>query len=229
MTQYKLTAIACLAVLMFGLGRASPQDQQQNKPDPSTESGAYQAAHDESDARSKIKLLDDFAARYPDSAQMPDAYRDYYATYFSLEDYPRAIQYADKLVGLGDKVDLNSRILALLTREVAYFADCNDPALRTPEAYTQARDAGKEGLRMLGQWLKPENLTDDQFASEKKSFEIILSNVAAMGESGLEGRPVSCLAPKLPPGANLTGNDGRVFNRMIKDILEQQRQSPRVR
>jgi hypothetical protein len=234
MRQHKFTAIACFGVLVVCCtARTAPQDQQQNQLDTSAEYNAYQAAHNENDAQTKIKLLDNFATKYPDSGLRLQIYRDYYLTYFSMRNYPPVIDYADKLVALGDKVDVDSRILALVSREVAYSASCSDPALRTPEAYAKARDAGRQGLQMFGQWQKPENLTDEQFAAEKKSFEIILHDVAGMAESGLAGSAVNCMVPT--PNPNSTSSPARTpydrsnFDRMINDIKEQERQSPRVR
>jgi len=234
MRQHKLAAIACLWVLVVcGTARTLPHDQELNQLDTSPENDAYQAAHNESNAQTKIKLLDNFAAKYPDSALLPQIYRDYYLTYFTSGNYPHVIDYADKLVALGDKLDVDSRMLALVSREVAYSASCSDPALRTPEAYAKARDAGREGLQMLGQWQKPGNLTDEQFAAEKKSFQIILNDVAGMAESGLAGSAVNCMVST--PAPNRTSSPARTpydrsnFDRMINDIKEQERQSPRVR
>jgi hypothetical protein len=82
---------------------------------------------------------------------------------------------------------------------------------------------------MLGQWQKPENVTDEQFAAEKKSFGIILNDVAGIGESGLAGHAVDCPAPKQVQGPARTPYDRRNFDQMINDIKEQERQSPRVR
>lgn len=178
------------------------------------------AAHNEKDAQAQIKLLDDFSAKYPQSAVMPEAYRDYYEAYFRIGEYPQAIDYADKLVALGDKAGIDMRVLAILTREVAYSADCSQPELRTQDAYTRARDAGKQGLALFPQWRKPENLTQEQFAAEKKSFGIILAHVAQMGAAGLAGRSIGC--PSNPPDP---GN----FNQMIRDIQEQEQQTPDVR
>lgn len=227
MTRHKLIAIACLGVLVLctaaRTARTAPQERQQNQPATSAEYAAYRAAHNENVAPTKIKLLDDFAAQYPDSALLPEVYRDYYLTYFSTGNYPQVIDYVDKLVALGDRVDVDSRILALVSREVAYSASCSDPGLRTPQAYAKARDAGRQGLQMFGQWQKPENVTEEQFAAEKRSFAIIFRDVAAMAESGLTGSAVNCSVPAREP------YDRRNFDRMIDDIKEQQRQSPRVR
>ena len=64
MRQHKLAAIACLGVLVVcGTAWTAPQDRQQKPPDTSAEYSGYQAAHNENDAQTKIKLLDDFAAK----------------------------------------------------------------------------------------------------------------------------------------------------------------------
>lgn len=192
----------------------------QNQADASAEQSAYQAAHNEKDQQAKIKLLDDFVSAYPDSPLLPQAYRDRYEAYFLMGEYRQAIDYADKFAALGDKVDVNMRVLAIITREVAYSADCSHPELRVQNAYTKARDAGRQGLALLAQWHKPENLSQEQFDAEKKSFAIILSQVTQMAEAGLAGRNISC--PANPPDP---GN----FEQMIRDIQEQEEQSPNVR
>ena len=213
-----------LSIILFGIaavygtGRAGARTQQNT--DGSSEYSTYQAAHNEKDAQARIKLLDKFTAQYPDSPLIPDAYQDYYEAYFSTGSYPQAIEYADRLVALGDKVDVNVRVVAVMTREVAYSVYCSQPELRTQDAYARARDAGKQGLELIGRWHKPENLSDEQFDAENKSFRIILSQVEEMGEAGLAGRIVSC--PSRPPDP---GN----FNRMIHDIQQQEEQSPNVR
>jgi hypothetical protein len=48
------------------------------------------------------------------SSLLQQIYRDYYQAYFSTENYPKVIEYADKLVALGDTVDIDSRMLALV-------------------------------------------------------------------------------------------------------------------
>jgi hypothetical protein len=185
MRQRKLinTGLAVAFLLAGAAAWAVPQNQPQS-PTPA-EQNAYQAAHNESDAQAKIKLLDDFTAQYPDSPLLPEAYTDYYLAYFSLKNYPETIAYADKLVALGDKVDAGSRILALVSREIAYSEDCADSALQTPAALAKTKEAAAQGLQLLSQWQKPVNpptnaavnvnmsngttgdLTDEQFALEK--------------------------------------------------------------
>jgi hypothetical protein len=210
-------------VLAMAVGTAwtVPQDQQPSPSYALAEHDAYQAAHDEKDAPAKIKRLDEFAVKYPDSALMVDIYQDYYLTYFSMMNYVQSVTYADKFLSFGDKLELDSRMLALETRAVAYSMGC-DSAFQTPEASVKARDAATQGLQMLSQWKRPESLTDEKFAAAKVSFGMIFNSVAGIAESRLKGDNVVCMPPPPPP------DPGR-FDRIINDILSEQRQSPPVR
>jgi hypothetical protein len=231
MKRHKWISTGCLTVVFsvaVGLAWSVPQDQQQT---PSTaEVDAYQAARSENDTQAKLKLLDDLVTKYPHSALLPEIYRDYYQTYFAVENYPQVINYADKLLDFGDKVDVDSHILALVSREVAYSASCGDPELRTPQAYEKARDAGRLGLQLIGQWQKPENVSDEQFAAGKNSFSIIFHDLTEMAESGLLGLTVRCLpAPSPDRKASPPYDRRKLFDRMIDELKTEQRESPQVR
>ncbi|HEY1865498.1 MAG TPA: hypothetical protein VGG55_00410 [Candidatus Acidoferrales bacterium] len=239
MRQRKLinTGLAAAVLLAGAAAWAVPQNQPQT-PTPA-ERNAYQAARDESDAQAKIKLLDDFTTQYPDSPLLPETYADYYLAYFSLKNYSETIAYADKLVALGDKVDPGSRIVALVSREIAYSEGCADSALQTPEALAKTKDAAAQGLQMLSEWQKPAdlpantpinvnmpnstpvNLTNEQFAAQKRTFGIIFNQVAGVAEAGLKGGTVNCAPPPPIDPAN--------FERMIEDLKALDRQGPRVR
>ena len=65
----------------------------------------YQAADKEPNPQQKIKALDDFVKAYPNSTLMPYIYRDYYTTYMALKNFAQAIEYADRMIALGDKID----------------------------------------------------------------------------------------------------------------------------
>src|ERR1700739_2275616 len=86
---------------------AAPQAaQDQAKPAYSlAEYNQYQAADKEQNPQQKIKLLDDFVKAYPNSTLMPYIYRDYYTTYMALKNYAQAMDAADKMLALGDKID----------------------------------------------------------------------------------------------------------------------------
>lgn len=69
----------------------------------------YIAAHNESNPRKRIQLLDSYLAQNPNSLLLPYLYDDLLRTYYELQDYPNAVKYADKLLALGDKIDTTSQ------------------------------------------------------------------------------------------------------------------------
>ena len=107
-------------------------------------------------------------------------------TYYSLKNYPQTLVFVDKLLALGDKVDFGSRLEALVARAQSYFAGSADKALQTPEQYTKARDSANQGSQMLTTWQKPDNMTADQFAAQKKNIGMLFDSVGGKANSGLK-------------------------------------------
>jgi tetratricopeptide (TPR) repeat protein len=181
----------CLIIAFWMAGKvawSAPQDQQQRQKPTYTlaEYNAYKAADEEKDSQAKIKMLDDFVAKYPTSDQLtPFVYRDYYLAYYALKTYPQTIAYADKLLALPN-VDA-MRLPALVARAEAYFmGSSSDKTLQTQEAYTKAKDASLLGLQELSKLQKPQNMTDDQFSTQKKGIGLYFNSVAGIAESGLK-------------------------------------------
>src|SRR5580700_3889353 len=74
------------------------------------EYNAFQAANAEKDPQARLKLLDDFVTKFPNSTLLQYVDQLYIKTYTELKNYPKAIEYADKLVALGDKADATQRL-----------------------------------------------------------------------------------------------------------------------
>jgi tetratricopeptide (TPR) repeat protein len=134
------------------------------------EYNAFQAANAEKDPQARLKLLDDFSAKFPNSTLNQYAFALYYQTYLQLKNYPKTIEYIDKLTGLGDAADLGARLSAYSNR-VQVFPFVFNP--KAPDAHDQLvkeRDAAKQGADLLQKYPKPADskLTDDQFAEQKK-------------------------------------------------------------
>jgi tetratricopeptide (TPR) repeat protein len=128
------------------------------------EYNAEQAAAAEKDPQSKIKLLDAFVAQYPNSTLLQYIYQFYYQTYYQLKNYGKAIEYADKLIALGDKADLAVRVQAIQAR-VQLFSLAFDPkAADAHEQLTKQRDAALLGVKLFPDLRKVPNttVTDDQ-------------------------------------------------------------------
>ena len=160
----------------FAQGAAAAGGQQdQAKPTYTLpEYNAFQAANSEKDPQARLKLLDDFVSKYPNSTLMPYVYQLYYSTYYKdLQNYAKAYEYIDKLIGLGDKVDVQTRLQALLAR-VQAFPTVYAELVRTKPAnmqdqLTKERDAALEGAKILEAFEKPagSNVSDDDFKKQK--------------------------------------------------------------
>jgi tetratricopeptide (TPR) repeat protein len=168
---------------------AAPQQQAQPAAKPAytlAEYNAYQAAHNEQNVTQRMKLLDDFVMKYPMSALLPYAYRDYYLGYYAGKDYAKAIDYADKELALGDKVDIGTRLEAYIVWAQGFLAGQSDKTLQAPEMLTKTKNAQADGLKTLAAWQKPDKMTDEQYAKQKSGTGILFNSIAGMAESGLK-------------------------------------------
>ena len=135
------------------------------------EYNAFQAANSEKDPQARLKLLDDFVAKYPNSTLMQYVYGVYYTTYNQLKNYPKTIEYVDKLVALGDKADAQARLGALQVR-IFVFPAILPSIIKGPDAQaqiTKERDAALDGANILSQLPKPAAFTgtDDEWNKQK--------------------------------------------------------------
>lgn len=179
--------------LLLGVGAAgawaAPQQQQAQQQKPAytlAEYNAYNAAHNEQNVATRMKDLDDFVMKYPNSALLPYAYRDYYLGYYQNKEYAQAINYADKELALGDKVDIGTRLEAYIVWGQAFVSGQADKNLQTPDMLTKTKNASADGLKTLAVWQKPDKMTDDQYAKQKTNTAMLFNSVAGMAESGLK-------------------------------------------
>jgi tetratricopeptide (TPR) repeat protein len=150
------------------------------------EYNAYQAAHNEANPQQKVKLLDDFVAKFPNSALLPYVYHDYYTTYNQLKDYPKVIEYADKLLALGTKIDPGTQLEAVYERELAFNLSFNDKAPNAADQAKAAIAAAQKGIELLNGLKKPANMTDEQFTQQKKGPEALFNYTAGRASLNLK-------------------------------------------
>jgi tetratricopeptide (TPR) repeat protein len=166
----KAAFVVALGILAVPAPPASAQDQSSQQP-PYTipEYNAYQAARSETNAQNRVKLLDDFVAKFPNSTLLPYIYQLYFSTYGELKDYPNVIKSADKLLSL-PKVDDGTKLQALQARVQAFQASFDPKAADAHDQLTKERDAAKQGATLLAAYPKPANATmsDEDFAKQKK-------------------------------------------------------------
>jgi len=146
----------------------------------------YQAADKEQNPQQKVKALDDFVKAYPNSSLMPYIYRDYYTTYMALKNFGQVIEYADRMIALGDKIDATGRLEAYYTRAQAFYLGISDKALQTPDSLTKAREGALAGLKSLDDLKKPDAVPADQFEQQKKGVKVLFNAVAALASTNMK-------------------------------------------
>jgi tetratricopeptide (TPR) repeat protein len=139
------------------------------------EYNSFQAANAEKNPAAQIKLLDDFVAKYPSSALLNYIYPLYYKNYYAQKNFPKAIEYADKMLAMGDKISPAEKYDAHYVRAYA-FNSIQNPDAETAKA---ARAAALAGLKILDQLPKPDGVDDKTFADQKKQSLIVFNGTAA--------------------------------------------------
>jgi tetratricopeptide (TPR) repeat protein len=152
------------------------------------EYNAYQAAAAEKNPAQQIKLLDDFVSKYPNSALLVYVYPLYYQAYGALKNYPKVIEYADKLLALGDKTDAPVRYQAYFARGFAY-TNLPPTAQQDKDMATKAREAAASGLKTLGDVKKPDNITDADWAKQTQQPKILFNYASAIACAALKDFP----------------------------------------
>ncbi len=162
------------------------------------EYNAFQAARAETNAQNRIKLLDDFVSKFPSSTLNSYVYQLYISTYVELKNYAKAIEYCDKMLALGDKLDTSTRLQVLQTR-VQYFPYAFN--VKDPNAHDQLvkeRDFAKEGADIVSKYTKPaeSKLTDAQFADQIKLVINFFDAAAGFADLQLKDYPAAIEALK---------------------------------
>jgi len=182
-----MTLLASAGVPAAWAAPQAPAGTQEKPAYTMAEYNAYQAAANEKNPAQRVKLLDDFVAKYPSSTLLIYAYNALWGTHYNdLRNFPKTIENIDRLLTFGDKVDLTSRLRAQYYRALAFHASFSDKA---PDAKVQAaaaRDAAQKGIQMLGQWTKPEGATDEQYAESKKQFAALFNYT--VGFAAMQGK-----------------------------------------
>jgi tetratricopeptide (TPR) repeat protein len=184
------------------------------------EYNAFQAANAEKDPQARLKLLDDFGAKFPSSTLNPYVYQLYIKTYTDLKNYPKVIEYADKVVALGDKVDAGGKLQALQARCQVFPYAYNAKAPDATEQLNKERTAAQDGAKLLAAFPKPAGatMTDAQFEEQKKPGIAFFQNALGFACSQLKDSPCAISAFKAVLG--LTPTDAIASYRLGVAYLE---------
>src|SRR5947208_8266168 len=184
------------------------------------EYNAEQACAAEKVPATVIKCADDFVSKYPNSDLLVYVYPLYYRAYTQLKNLQKVIEYADKLVALGDKVEPGIRYEALYARALSY-AGLNiketDPAAK--DLATKAREAALLGLKTLDELKKPDNMSPEDFAKQKQQPAILFNYTAGSAAMTMKDFPAAVASFKavlaLNPDDPVTSyNLGRAYQAM---------------
>src|SRR5258708_25954318 len=157
---------------------AAAQDSTGAKAPPYTlvEYNAEQACAAEKAPATQVKCLDDFVSKYPNSALLVYVYPLYVNAYNQQKNPQKVIEFADKLVALGDKAEAVIRYQMLYARALAYTS--MSQAEQTAGA-AKAREAALHGLKTLDEVKKPDNVSDEDFKKQKQQPMILFNYTAA--------------------------------------------------
>jgi len=189
MRQWMKAGAGLALVVSLAIGAApaawvTPQEAQPQKPTYSRqEYDAYNAAVNEKNLQQRLRLLEEFVTKYPNVSPelLLPAYRSYVLTYNELRNFPKVIEYADKMLSFSTHLDAAGKLEPLYLRTLAYNNlpyNEKDPAAR--EQAQKARDAALQGLQALSALQKPENVTDEQFAQNKKGPQTLFNYTAGV-------------------------------------------------
>lgn len=181
----RLAGLAVLLALCLVLGSAAgvsaaaaAQDQGAGKqPYTMAEYNSYKACADDKVPASQIKCLDDFVLKYPNSALLIYVYPLYYQSYQAQKNYAKVIEYVDKMLALGDKVDIPTRFQAYNIRLGAWTAL---PAADQVAGAAATRDAATNALKTLEEIKKPDNVTPEAFGKNKRPYVVFFNNTGAL-------------------------------------------------
>ncbi len=190
-----------LAVTLFLCWQAKPaaaQDAPAQQPAYTIpEYNAFQACNAEKNAQTRLKCLDDFVGKFPKSTLMKYIDQMYWSTYNELKNYPKVTEYADKYVAESDaKADNAARVQAYYSRCAVFEFAYNPKAADSTEQLNKAKAACQDGLTALNSLAKPENMTDQQFADQKKPVAALFYDTVGFAELQLKDYPSAATAFK---------------------------------
>src|SRR6202030_3294517 len=168
---------------------AAPQQKKEIK-DPA-EYNAYVGAVQQTDPAAKISGLEAFLTQYPNSVMKEDALELLMGTYQQAGNQAKVIDTANRLLAVNPD---STRALVLL----AY----NE---RAAQKWPDAKQHAERGLTALGKMVKPDGVSDADFAKQKTQLGGLLNSVA--GFSALQMKDYAGAQKYLRPAVEADPNN----------------------
>jgi tetratricopeptide (TPR) repeat protein len=155
------------------------------------EYNAYQATASEKNAAAQIKELDDFVAKYPNSALLNYIYPLYYRNYGQQKNFPKTIEYADKQIALSSSTPAE-KYDAYSVRAFAFNNTQNPDAASAKAAYS----AALEGAKIVPSVPKPDGVSDEDFTKQKNESISMFNRTASNAAMAAKDYPAAIAALK---------------------------------
>jgi len=162
------------------------------------EYNAYTAAANEKSAPAQLKALDDFVAKYPNSCLLNYIYPLYYQNYAAQKNFPKVVEYSDKMLGLRTRLTPGEKYQAYSARAFAFNNTANPDVATAKAAY----DAAEAGAKSVGDLPKPEGLDDAKWAEQKKQAVLGFNSTAAAAAMAAKDYPSAVTAYKTVLASN---------------------------
>ncbi|HYM07609.1 MAG TPA: hypothetical protein VEU11_13700 [Terriglobales bacterium] len=168
----------------------APQAQKKEIKDPA-EYNAYVGAVQQTDPAAKISGLEAFLTQYPNSVMKEDALELLMGTYQQANNQAKVIDTANRLLQANPD---NARALVLL----AY----NE---RATQKWADAKQHAERGLQAVTKMVKPDGVSDADFAKQKAQLSGLLNSVA--GFSALQLKDYASAQKYLRPAVEADPNN----------------------
>jgi tetratricopeptide (TPR) repeat protein len=171
------------------------------------EYNSFQACQAEKDPVSKMNCLDGFMTKYPSSTLLKyigPIYVQVCGQYAQAKDYPHAISCADRVLGLGDKMDVTVQLQAIQLRIQSFSAGFSPSAPDATAQLTKERDDAALAVQLLPKLPKPDKVTDEQFDAQKKQIAAFFNGAVGAADFQLKDYPGAIAAYKVVLANNPT-------------------------
>jgi tetratricopeptide (TPR) repeat protein len=153
------------------------------------EYNSFQACQAEKDPEPRMNCLDGYMAKYPSSTLLKyigPLYVQVCNSYAQSKQYPKAIACADRVLALGDKMDVTVQLQAIQLRIQAFSASFVPTAPDATAQLTKERDDAALAVQLLPKLPKPEKVSDEQFDEQKKAIAAFFSTAIAAADFQLK-------------------------------------------
>ena len=171
-----LLALAATTLVLAPLAAGQAAAPKKEIKDPA-EYNSYVGAIQQQDPQAKISGLLDFVQRYPNSAYKVDALEQLMALYQGLNDAPRTMAMANQIL---QSFPNNVRALALMVYSKRIAAQSGTNPQQTQQDLAEAKDLAERGLAALKTAVKPEGMSDADFATFKNQVAVVFNGATGL-------------------------------------------------